>query len=296
MKRARPYRTAALLSGFCLLLPAAIPSLAQSFTPYRGETVTIEDKRVLEGIWRFAPFARQWRSQRRGRSDFWFDKGPEMYCRIGQAEPEFTFGCFGISLSVGEATLDADGFVRLTAPACSYDVCTGQDKWVFRGQLKSQTEISGNVAFRLRPPGGYHANPERVTITKVTLSDKTPDRGGQASFLQRLLGEMASGPITGPYAKSQWVLPSKPEIRALPAEMALSAYRFLPPETARSLGQVQAEIYLGEFAPRVGFDRQGYFVYSDQPASIYDVEFEHGERLCALHRRSDGVLDFFRCV
>jgi hypothetical protein len=296
MKRALPM-VVALLSGFCSLLPAAIPSLAQSFTPYRGETVTIEDKRILEGIWRFAPFARQWRSQWRGTSDFWFDKGSEMYCRIGQAKPEFTFNCLGISLFAGEATLDADGFVRLSALACTHDSCTGKGRWVFRGQLQSKTEISGHNAFVLPSSGGYHENPERITITKVNLLDKTPDRGGQASFLQRLLGEMASGTITEPYdAQSQWVQPSRPDISPIPSGMALQAYRFLPPETLRPLGQIQAVIYVGEFAPSVGFDSKEFFVYSDQPSSIYDVEFENGERLCALHRRPDGILDFFRCI
>jgi hypothetical protein len=28
----------------------------------------------------------------------------------------------------------------------------------------------------------------------------------------------------------------------------------------------------------------------------FAVEFEHGQRLCGLHQRDDGVLDYFRCV
>ena len=30
--------------------------------------------------------------------------------------------------------------------------------------------------------------------------------------------------------------------------------------------------------------------------SVYVVEFDHGERICGLHQRSDGVLDAFNCA
>jgi hypothetical protein len=54
-------------------------------------------------------------------------------------------------------------------------------------------------------------------------------------------------------------------------------------------------MYVADTTPRTGFPNDVVH-YSDEVASIYDVEFEKGERLCALHRRPDGVLDYFRCI
>jgi hypothetical protein len=58
------------------------------------------------------------------------------------------------------------------------------------------------------------------------------------------------------------------------------------------LGEVQALIWLGHQDKAGGPDQpttKDYF-------SVYAAEFDHGERLCGLHQRDDGVLDVLHCV
>lgn len=64
------------------------------------------------------------------------------------------------------------------------------------------------------------------------------------------------------------------------------------PALPSDLGEVQALIWLGHQDKGGGPDQptvKDYF-------SVYAVEFDHGERLCGLHQRDDGVLDVLHCV
>lgn len=304
MKRAMPSLASSLLMASCSLWLAAAPSYAQS-RPH--ETVVIEGKNVLEGIWRFPPF---WgTAQTRGywtkygpvpiKGVAWFNRGQEAYCRIGAAEPEFTVGCFGFSVGEkGHTTLDEYGNVHLSSQSCgeNFSSCGWRNYWVFRGRLLSNTELSGHIG--LVHDGLVDEQPERLTVTKLALSNQSPDLGGQGPFLKELLEEMASGKVTQLYVK-QRLFSSNPNVVPIPAEWQQSQQLvFLTPDSLRPLGKILAVIYVGDYIPIWGWrkDLTESYVYSNEQSNIYDVEFEHGERLCALHRRPDGVLNHFRCI
>ena len=300
MKRMLPSFVAILLPMFCSLLPFAAPSFGQSHPP---ETVVIEGKNVLEGIWRFPPF---WGSalvrKRRTTAGWmpqkgaeWYNKGKEFYCRIATAEPQFIFNCFGYSVAGGHATLDENGYVSLSSEPCNRDDCVRSAYWVFRGRLSSITELSGHMG--LVHEGLLEEQPELLTVTKLTLTDKSPDLGGQGPFLKRLLEEMANGRITEPYAR-QRLFSSNPNVVPIPDDAQRLQLAFLTPDILRPLGRILAVIYVSDYVPIWGHRRDSTldWVFSNEQSSIYDVEFEHGERLCALHRRPDDVLNQFRCI
>jgi hypothetical protein len=138
--------------------------------------------------------------------------------------------------------------------------------------------------------------PEALTITKMVLSENTADAGGQSAFLRRLLEQMANGQVTEPYAQPR-IISSDPAVRPLPDEVQSKLLQFLAPHSLQLLGKVTVVIYIADYSPIVGWSyNQASPVYSAKRSSIYAVEFENGERLCTLHRRSDGVLDQFQCI
>jgi hypothetical protein len=267
-----------LAHGLALLLILFVPSFADSDKPHHAEsaaveTVTVEGVKDLTGIWKFPPMEQASRG-----GDTFYDMGPEMYCRVGGAEPDFSLHCFDW-WTTGSAALDEDEYGNVRFVWKAFDMRTGEllpeDHWVFNGTLKSKTVISGRLgevheAFR------YEA-PERVTVTKVVLSETAPDLGGQKAFLAKLLDEMASGSVSEPHDVPSWRL------------------SLLTPDDLRPLGRELSVIYIADTTPKTGY-KDGFAQYSDEVSSIYDVEFEKGERLCALHRRPDGVLDYFRCI
>jgi hypothetical protein len=66
------------------------------------------------------------------------------------------------------------------------------------------------------------------------------------------------------------------------------------PDVLRSLGKVRLTLYLGEAPLPIGDDAHGEPTLA--PYYVYDVEFENGERLCAIRKRSDGLVDGFVCA
>jgi hypothetical protein len=289
MKRA--FRSAAAGSIVCLLLPA--PSLADSETSPNVESVTVETGNALPGIWRFPPHERRsdWSQKGSDVVATFAAMGPEKYCRIGHATFGYTFNCLEIAERFPRAKLIADAQVQLSwavlfgVPGC---------RWTFQGRLRSGTELSGHLGMRCGMV--LREKPEPMTITKMALSEKTPDAAGQSAFLKRLLEEMANGRVTEPYAQPRFIS-SDPAVKPLPDEVQTQLLRFLTPDTLRSLGNITATIYIADYSPIVGWRYdQASPVYSGKRSGIYAVEFENGERLCALHRRPDGVLDQFQCI
>jgi hypothetical protein len=300
MKRALPSLAASLLTALCSLSPLAAPSLGQSRD---HDTVVIEGKKVLEGIWRFPPswgsaLIRKYRSPSGWvplKGAEWRNKGPEFYCRIASAEPKFIFNCFGYSVAGGQATLDENGYVSLSSqPSNSDDFARGA-YWVFKGRLSSNTELSGHMGMAI--DGLLEEQPELLTVTKLVLSSKSPDPGGQAPFLKRLLEEMANGGVTEPYVR-QRLFSSNPDVVPIPDDGQQLQLAFLTPDILRPLGKILAVIYVSDYVPIWGRRRDSTndWVLSNEQSNLYDVEFEHGERLCALHCRPDGVLSQFRCI
>jgi hypothetical protein len=304
MKRAFPSTAATALSVFCLWLPIATPSLAGNATSPTAESVTVEAKNALPGIWRFPPHARQtvWTS----KGAQFLVMGPEMFCRIGLAESGYSFDCLELAERSAQAKLDADrdGDVDLSwkfmwgTPGCH---------WVFHGKLQSNTEISGRLgsACRLRDHEESRWNPDLMTIAKIVLPENTADAGGQAALLKRLLEEAANGQVVEPYAKPHFIS-SNPDVVPLPDDVQQLLLLFPAPDSLRPLGKITAAIYVGDYFPIVGWWGRLHHnlspghepdspVYGDK-RPVYAVEFENGERLCTLHRRPDGVLDQFQCL
>ena len=145
--------------------------------------------------------------------------------------------------------------------------------------------------------GLLEKQPELLTVTKLTLTNKSHDLGGQGPFLKRLLEEMANGRITEPYVR-QRLFSSNPNVVPIPDDAQQLQLAFLTPDILRFLGKSLAVIYVSDYVPIWGRRRDPTrdWVFSNEQSDIYDVEFEHDERLCALHRRADGVLNQFRCI
>lgn len=259
-----------LMRSVCLLILIAM--ITQDGA--RSESVTVEHPNVLAGIWRFPPHERMW-AWGLGET-LWSDLGPEMFCRIAPAEPEFTFDCFGPPMAIGKATLD-QGEVRLSRKALSSaEGYSGRNYWIFRGKLQSNAAIAGHVGATVG--GVSRVNPRPITITKQVLSESTPDRGGMAAFLGVVLEQMARGAVMFPADAS-------------PDQMAV-----LTPQTLRQLGAVVSILYVGEYHPVVDVDWNKGMLYRREASSLYAVEFENGERLCALRRSASGALTEFRCL
>jgi hypothetical protein len=290
MKRAFHTAAAAVLSVVCSAMAVCEAAMAESATSGDLERVMVEANNVLPGIWRFPPHER--RALLWSNGAFFKMMGPEMYCRLGLAEPGFSFNCFETTERESRAALDAGGLVVL-----SWKVVWGNTsgcRWTFRGHLQSKTEIFGHLGVVC--DGRLHENWAPMTITKPVLSDNIADTGGQSAFLRRLLEEMADGHVTEAYTKPHYVL-SSPAVVPLPVDVEKQLFAFLTPDDLRPLGKIVSVVYVNQYFPIIGWSPDGGSpVYSDNPSSIYTVEFENGERLCSLHRRPDGVLDQFECI
>lgn len=281
------------LSVFCLLLATVAPGPANGAPSRHVESVTVEAENALPGIWRFPPHERRsdWSELGTDIVAKFAAVGPEKYCRIGRADSGYTFNCLEIAERSPRATLD-----RLSRVSLSWTVLFGVPgcRWTFRGHLQSETELFGHLGMMCGMV--LREKTEPMTITKMALSESTPDAGGHAAYLRRLLEEMANGEVTEPYARP-YFYSSDPAAKPLPVDVQPLLFTFLPPYSLQLLGKVTAVIYVAEYYPIVGWRYdEGNPVYSDKQSSIYAVEFENGERLCTLHRRPDGVLDRFQCV
>lgn len=288
MNAARPLKASALLAAMCSLLAA--PGMAQSDGAPAVETVTVEASTALPGIWRFPPHWRQ-------MSGNGFQvMGPAMDCRIALSGPGYSFDCFEIAERSMQATLTADAKGHLDLSWRVEWGDTGNCRWTFRGDLRSQTEIVGNLGMKCN--AGRTESRMPLAIEKVVLPGDTPDTGGQAQFLHHLLDEMASGEVSESYAKARYTS-TNPHVHPLPDDAQDRLSNFLTPEMLRPLGKVTAVIFVDDYFPIVGWwYEEGLHnspVFADK-RPIYAVEFENGELLCTLHRRADGILDQFQCV
>lgn len=256
-----------------LLLPIliAMTGLARMEAAPHSESVVVEHPNVLAGVWRFPPHERMWAWS--SFDTIWSDLGPEMYCRIGIAEPDFAFDCFGPQMAIGKATLDGDE-VRLSRKALSSATgYTGRNYWIFRGRLQSNTAIAGHVGAKVGSVA--RDNPRPITITKQVLSEATPDRGGLAEFLRVVLDQMERAAVL--------LTPSDDMVP-------------MTPQSLHALGPIVSIIYVGEYHPVVDVDWTKGMLYRREASSIYAVEFENGERLCGLGRSAEGALTDFRCL
>jgi hypothetical protein len=127
--------------------------------------------------------------------------------------------------------------------------------------------FTGTFAFKLS--GIRHDAPERSVAARIL----PPSDSDQASrTLTGMMGQLAAGTMTSPHDLEA----IKAHDGALPAGVA-------------KLGALEAVAFLGRTPRQIGQP-------DSDPYSVHIVEFAHGELLCGLHQRADGVLDAFRCV
>jgi hypothetical protein len=133
-------------------------------------------------------------------------------------------------------------------------------RFVFDGTVESTTRFSGHFAIKLA--GIPIHDPDLSEGDKIEVKPDTPDTGGKAQLLRSIL----DGETPSHDAKLQ--------------DNFAAAH-------ALSLGKIEVMAWLGQMAAR------------DHPdpsyLTVYAVEFEQGERLCALHQLPDGTLDAFEC-
>src|SRR3954468_12624932 len=122
-------------------------------------------------------------------------------------------------------------------------------------------------------------NPAPASATKLVLSEAAPDGGGKAALLRATLQQLEQGKLT---------LPQDPE--------AIDDNGGALPDDIKPLGALQIVTYLGPSFRELGHSTAGVPDMDLDFLRAYAVEFEHGQRICGLRQRADGVLDVFRCV
>lgn len=138
---------------------------------------------------------------------------------------------------------------------------------ILDGELQGPGQFTAHYNATLVGVAAF-TDPVPMQARQLTLAQDAPDAGGNAALLKTIL----SGGVVQR------------------DDDAIKKSGF--PSVIPALGAVQAVIYLGPWnKPKRPVD--------PAPATIfqaYVVEFDSGERLCALHQRGDGVLDGFLCV
>jgi hypothetical protein len=134
---------------------------------------------------------------------------------------------------------------------------------VLEGTLDSGNSFTGHLAIKLA--GIAAEDPNMSSGGKLDLSK--PQIGPADALLRAI--------ITNGLAQT----PHTAQVKDSPA---------LTP----GLGAVQALAWLGHQDKGGGPGQEAIKDYF----SVYAVEFDHGERLCGLHQRDDGMLDAFGCI
>ncbi len=227
------------------------------------ETVVVEGG-TLSGVWKISTpdFFSLSISQKAQ-----FGPMEDEFCRIEQGDGELLVHCLGPHF------YSRDGTLRFSGTKIHLAWGSVLLRMVIDGTLQSSSAFAGTFAFKLS--GIVHRNPMPTIGTKLTLSATAPDTAGKSALLERLLGELANGPLAAPHDDA--AMKRNAEDIDLPT-----------PGDLQALGAVKAVIHLGGMP---GGDRNVADFFS-----VYDVEFVNGERICGLHQRDDGTLDGLVCV
>lgn len=261
--------------AFALALLAA-PAMAQP------ETVKVDGRETLSGLWKISfPAGVSGYMPGRGRL---YTAGMESFCRLQQTGEKVSAICLpGWGPDSGGGELDGGNLHLAWGVALARAVI---DAKIERAPVRA---FDGNFALKIL--GIRHDAPAPASARKLVLDPAAPDIAGKAKPLTQTLEELATGAIVMPHV----------------ADVALNFGRQMgdnqanTPEEIRSLGKVDAVLYLGE-----GSAPHGRFSDVDTTRlaiavpgfafSAYQVEFTNGQRLCGIHQRADGVLDGFLCV
>jgi hypothetical protein len=138
----------------------------------------------------------------------------------------------------------------------------------------SPFHFGGTFTFKFM--GLSYVDPEPATGEKFNPANAVADSDGRTKLMTRALQEISAGGLRAPHDAAA-IKKNLGEIDALSAE------------SLGALGAIQTVKYLGP-SLRSRAQKPEYFF------SVYQVEFAHGERLCGLHQRDDGVLDALMCV
>jgi len=131
----------------------------------------------------------------------------------------------------------------------------------------ASTGLSGT--FSLSAMGIRHYAPTLSTGARVRGTEVPDD--AEAAYLSGLLNELARGKLAAAH-----------DVRAI------SSNDGELPKGLAAMGKIEAVAFLGD-TPKMAGQHDNFY-------RAYYVGFERGELVCGLHRRSDGVLDGFKCV
>jgi len=246
------------------------------------ETVEVDGKEALSGLWKISfPAGASGYMPGRGRL---YTAGMESFCRLQQTGKNVSALCLpGWGPDSGGGDLDGE------------DLHLAWGISLFRAVIDAKIE-SGSVqafngVFAIKVFGIRSDAPTPASARKLVLDPAAPDTAGKARLLTQTLEELAAGAIVTPHD----------------ADVALNfGHQFgdnkaNTPEEIRSLGKVEAILYLGE--GRAAHSRVApvdtahtTLPLSGFAFSAYQVEFADGERLCGIHQRDDGALDGFLCI
>ena len=220
------------------------------------ETVTAASS-SLSGTWRIAEPKSV---ALEGVGSATFGALEDRYCRFEQAGRKLRIHCLGPYL-----LKDGDGTVDGTALHLAWG--SMMLRFAIDATVDESARFDGVFAAKLS--GIRYDDPDRVTGTRLVLAGPHPDTAGLGGVLREAISEIAANGAIG--------MPNDAHaIRDFAEDIALLTHKEL-----QVLGRVTMTIDLGPDGTR---------------AEFYDVEFEHGNRLCALNRRADGVLDAFVCT
>jgi hypothetical protein len=228
------------------------------------ETVQV-DGDGLAGVWKLA--SPEWAVvSLLGKVTF----GPlqERYCRMERAREGFAIHCLGWDFKSfhGEGKLAgnnvhlAGGFMLL--------------RFVFDGELKNSSSFVGSFGTKIF--GIHVVDPDQVTASKLTFTPDAPDTVGFGKALADSLTEIANAPPDAPLGPAAF---KRGDLNR----------ESLTPRLLGSLGRIEAVVYLGD-APKPSNSKA-----VGRNVSIYDVEFAHGERLCAVDKER-GVASGIVCA
>jgi hypothetical protein len=246
------------------------------------ETVEVDGKETLSGLWKISfPAGATMYMPGRGRL---ISAGVESFCRVQQrGENVFAVCLPGWGADSGDGDLDGKDLHLAWGIALA--------RAVIDAKIESASVRTFNGVFAVKIFGIRHDAPTPASARKLVLDPAAPDTAGRAKLLTQTLEELAAGTIVTPHDVDV----------ALNFGPGITGYKSNTPEEIRSLGKVEAVLYLGEGStvrPRFS-DVDTTHPIAAFPVfafSAYQVEFDNGERLCGIHQRDDGVLDGFVCV
>jgi hypothetical protein len=245
------------------LLPWLLSPLAASA---QSESVTVE-MRAMEGVWKI--------SYPTGPESFSIWHGPawrpaeDHFCRIERDGADLSAYCLGSGIGGEGSVTIKDAHIHLAFG-------TFLARSVINATLQSNVRFTGSYTLKLA--GVDHDAKDPSIGTKQILVEGAPDASGKAGLVKTLLEQSAVGAVSVPH-----------DVR----EISRNLGELMTPEDFEGLGTILVVNYLG-LSPKFHIGPDGKSFLGKFP--IYGVEFEHGERICALNLRADGVMDYFHCV